>query len=84
MRQLLAEGELPKEPATRIIAGFGDGAVCFVCERPVQSSDVAYQLSFGAGAGARSVVMHYSCFILWDRERAAPTGDTPPVQPPTE
>jgi hypothetical protein len=72
VRQLLAEGELPKEPANQIIAGFGDGAVCRLCERPVGTSDVAYELTFGVEAGARKIVLHYACFILWDTERAGP------------
>lgn len=72
VRHLLAEGELPKEPANQIIAGFGDGAVCRVCERPVDTADVAYELTFGTDVAARKVVMHYGCFILWDTERVAP------------
>src|SRR5688572_15833420 len=72
VRQLLAEGELPREPANQIIAGFGDGAVCRLCERPVSTADVAYELTFGTDAAARKVIMHYGCFILWDTERVAP------------
>jgi hypothetical protein len=72
VRHLLAQGELPREPANQIIAGFGDGAVCRLCERPVVTSDVAYELTFGTDASARKIVMHYSCFILWDTERVAP------------
>ncbi len=70
-RQLLAQGELPREPANQIIAGFGDGAVCRLCERPVDTADVAYELTFGTDAAARKMVMHYGCFILWDSERVA-------------
>jgi hypothetical protein len=75
VRHLVAHGELPRDPATQIIAGFGDGAVCVVCERPVQSADVAYELRFGTEADARKMVMHYACFIIWDRERGAPADE---------
>ena len=74
VRRLLAEGELPREPANQIIAGFGDGAVCRLCERPVETADVAYELTFGVDTHARKIVMHYACFILWDSERVAARG----------
>lgn len=72
LRHLLAEGELSREPANQIIAGFGDGAVCRLCERPVATADVAYELTFGTDSAARKIVMHYACFILWDTERVEP------------
>jgi hypothetical protein len=69
VRQLLASGQLPRDAATKVIAGYGDGSPCAVCKRTMRAADVIYELIYGKGEEAESRVMHFECFAAWDRVR---------------
>jgi hypothetical protein len=58
---------LPKQRATRISAGYGDGQRCQVCGELVQPTDVEYELFFFEEQ--RSVLMHLRCYGLWEAYR---------------
>jgi hypothetical protein len=62
----VAEARLPNYAATSVIAKYGDGAACDVCNRPGGYADVMYALRFGRGDGARPLLMHYRCFEFWE------------------
>jgi hypothetical protein len=71
VRRLISMGRLPTETATRVIAGYGDGRSCDVCEKAIPRSAVVYVASFGSGEHALPLSMHYDCFVNWDRARTA-------------
>jgi len=71
VRELLGDGRLPKSASSSLIAKYGDGTVCDVCERPVVGSTVMYLLNFGSGDEAQQFLMHFKCFMVWDVERNA-------------
>jgi hypothetical protein len=67
VRQAIAEGRLPSYPASQILAGYGDGAPCDVCAKPIGAHDVRYELRFGSGPNAELQRMHLGCFLAWER-----------------
>jgi hypothetical protein len=67
----LADGRLPSEHVIRFHAGYGDETSCSVCAQIMHASDIVYELTFGEGRDAHSLVMHYRCFSIWERERGA-------------
>lgn len=71
IREHLADGRLPAHRVTRILAGYGDGSRCAACDRVIQPADVAYSLTSGDGGQVRTLVLHYACFRIWERERDA-------------
>lgn len=75
VRTLLAAGRLPRDPARQMRATYGDGARCDVCAQPTESSSVAYTMRLGSGVEARSVVMHCTCFDVWEGERGVISSD---------
>lgn len=71
VRQLLEDGQLPKGPATKVVAGYGDDSPCALCNRPMRATEVVYQLVHGPAHHARSHAMHYACFASWERASIA-------------
>jgi hypothetical protein len=69
VRKYLAEGLLPTDRVIRYHAGYGDGTACAVCDLTMEPADVAYELTFAERENVRSLVMHYRCFCIWERER---------------
>jgi len=70
IRRMMASGDLPRHAANRIAAGYGDGTSCGICGETMKRSDVTYQLRFGSThESARSIVMHFQCYVLWEKER---------------
>jgi hypothetical protein len=61
--------ELPKQRATRISAGYGDGHRCEVCREIVEPTDVEYELFFFEEQ--RTVLMHLRCYGLWESYRVS-------------
>lgn len=66
VQRLIREGRLPPVPDVKLLAGYGQGALCAVCSLPMGASDVVYELRFGRGDDVLALVMHYHCFDIWD------------------
>ena len=60
------DGLLPVILSKTISVGFGSGARCLACDRPVDSDQVEYQ-AFGPRYG-RALRLHWGCHILWQLE----------------
>lgn len=66
VQRLIREGRLPRVPDVKLLAGYGQGALCAVCSLSMGASDVVYELRFGRGDDVLALVMHYHCFDIWD------------------
>ena len=64
-RALLGCGELAPIPSNVAWAGHGSGGTCCVCGKPVQGSEVEYEVEDGE---RRSVGCHLPCFVAWQEE----------------
>ncbi|MGH8284279.1 MAG: hypothetical protein ACRETT_00755 [Steroidobacteraceae bacterium] len=67
VQRLIREGRLPRVPDVKLLAGYGQGALCAVCSLSMRASDVVYELRFGKSDDVPALVMHYHCFDIWDR-----------------
>jgi hypothetical protein len=56
-------GLLPMGPAEAIYAGYGDGATCSGCTRPILAVHIQYDLEMRNGETFR---LHLGCFGLWE------------------
>jgi len=69
VQRLLAEGRLPRVRSAILLAGYGRGELCSVCTVPMAATDVVYELRFAPGDERSPVIVHYGCFIAWERAR---------------
>jgi hypothetical protein len=65
----LRRGELPKSVETRVWAGPGLGMPCSLCENPILTDDVEYELQHTAGEALRAYRYHRRCHAAWQLER---------------
>ena len=70
-RQRIGQGLLPREKPTRMWGGRGTGAVCNLCDRPIDSSEPEMELEYEPSGGVSSVRLHLHCQSIWDAEREA-------------
>jgi hypothetical protein len=70
IRARLADGSLPTEPARQILARYADGAICDICAQATESGVITYTARMGAAPTARTMLMHGTCFEIWDIERS--------------
>jgi hypothetical protein len=72
VRQRVTDGRLPCKRQDYTWAGKGTELDCSVCDLPITSLQVEYELQFGQnGDGVVVVRMHRPCFSAWERECAA-------------
>jgi hypothetical protein len=70
-RQRIGQGLLPREKPTRMWGGRGTGAVCNLCDRPIDNSEPEMELEYEPSAGVSSVRLHLRCQSIWDAAREA-------------
>jgi hypothetical protein len=56
---------LPKEDCRRTWHGYGTGAICVACDRPVDANDVEVECELPGGGTIR---LHLACYEIWARE----------------
>jgi hypothetical protein len=69
IRWKLKHGQLPRESAQKIWAGYGRGAECAACGRRIKDSEVEYELEFASLMHLRPVRLHRTCCDVWNAER---------------
>lgn len=70
-RTRIKDGTLPREVPPAIIAGYGSGNSCGLCDYPITPTDVEYEVQkWGPGGGA-SYSFHISCQSIWLRPSGA-------------
>ena len=66
--QRIGDGRLPVVLSTRIDAGYGTGIRCDLCDQPIASDKIEYDV-----ADPRSLKLlrfHLACHLAWQRECA--------------
>jgi hypothetical protein len=70
IRTKLQDGRLPKISAPRVWGGSGRGETCAACETTITSDELAVEGV--APDRSISVILHVTCFHVWNREALAP------------
>ena len=67
VRRRIAAGRLPCEPQAHLWAGAGDGQLCSLCDRVIDSQQIEYELLFGSAPGT---VYRFQriCHQAWELE----------------
>jgi hypothetical protein len=70
IRQLLAEGRLPRRGQDRTWAGPGTGGACAACGAPIGVAETEYELEYQETAPDSGVYrFHRLCLVAWELER---------------
>ncbi len=59
------EGTLPRMAVTRAWAGRGNGEACVLCDAPIGSAQIEFEVEWGGGSQARLLRFHELCYRLW-------------------
>src|SRR5260370_1227627 len=73
-RPVIQNGKLPTRTPARARGGPGVGAPCAICELPVRSTEMEFEIQFAhdggtAQAGLDKYHVHIRCFAAWEFER---------------
>jgi hypothetical protein len=73
--EAIASGRLPAHLPTTSWAGYGSGAVCSVCRRPIGAEQL--EAEFGGERAIPPYHLHLQCLAVWEALKAngAPTAD---------
>ncbi len=75
----IAEGRLPHERLSYMVAGPGHGETCDGCSVPVTTDQMMMAGWEKKGSGVR---FHLACFHVWEVEREMPKHPQPMWRPP--
>jgi hypothetical protein len=73
----LGEGKLPRQPPSRLWGGPGVNAPCAVCDRPVRTDEMEFEVQFALDGGAPHFDVyhvHTRCYAVWELAREDGTG----------
>jgi len=65
-RERIADGRLPVIFPHSIQAGYGSGAICRVCELPIEQQHIEYEVS--DPRDGRPLSFHLACHAIWQLE----------------
>jgi len=68
-RARIAKGQMPSEAPTRFWGGFGTGRPCALCDKPIQSDEIEYEVK-PTGAAVQTLWFHRVCHYAWQLECA--------------
>ena len=71
-RAAITSGKLPLRRPDRTWGGPGVGAACAVCELPVRTDELEFEIQFvhdGNDPGLDKYHVHVRCFAAWEFER---------------
>jgi hypothetical protein len=71
-RGVVRSGKLPSRRPDRTWGGPGVGAICAVCELPVERNEIEFEIQFARdddNPGLDKYHVHLRCFAAWEFER---------------
>jgi hypothetical protein len=68
-RERIAKGQMPGEAPTRFWGGFGTGWPCALCDKPIQSDEIEYEVK-PIEAAVQTLRFHRVCHYAWQLECA--------------
>ena len=75
IREKLDAGTLPRQTASKMFAGYGNGRPCDGCEAPIVAHQLEYEFDRTEG---QTVRFHLGCAGLWEAELRRRGWSTPP------
>ena len=66
-RERIAKGQLPGGALSRMWGGYGTGKLCSLCDKPIQSDDIEFQVK-PIEAAVRTLRFHRICHYAWQLE----------------
>jgi hypothetical protein len=66
-RERIAKGQMPREAPTRFWGGFGTGRPCALCDQPIQSDEIEYEVK-PIEAAVQTLRFHRVCRYAWQLE----------------
>ena len=73
-RDVIQNGKLPSRAPDRTWGGPGIGAPCVICDLPVRSTEMEFEVEFarvGDNPGLDKYHVHIRCFAAWEFERGS-------------
>jgi hypothetical protein len=73
----LRDGKLPGQPPDRLWGGPGVNAPCSVCDRPVRTDEMEFEVQFARDGGAPHFDVfhvHTRCYAVWELIRGDQSG----------
>jgi hypothetical protein len=67
--QAIQAGKLPRYRPQRMWGGWGTGACCMICDKPVGRDEVEYELQFAQdhdGSDRANFHVHLLCLAAWE------------------
>ena len=62
--QKRTSGRLPRISSARTWAGDGSGATCELCESPIQTGEIEYEVEYQNGTATQLLRFHELCYRL--------------------
>lgn len=69
-RERIASGELPGGAASRMWGGHGTGGLCSLCDKPILSDEIEYEIEYPGWSAAQTLRFHMVCLSAWQLECA--------------
>ena len=69
-RARIAQGLLPCTTLNKMWGGPGSGQPCALCDKPVSSNEMEYEIEASVDGGVRSLRFHVVCEAIWQLECA--------------
>jgi len=66
VRELLKDGRLPLMVPMRVDGSYGCGQSCLVCDQPITSTDVQYEVD--DYRNGKRLYFHLICHVVWQTE----------------
>jgi hypothetical protein len=65
-RERIEDGRLPATQITRLVADYGRGDWCLLCDEPIAREQIEYEIEDPRGADA--LIFHLRCHEAWQLE----------------
>lgn len=69
-RERIAQGLLPCETPSKMWGGPGSGQPCALCDKPIKSNEMEYEIEAFLEGRAQSLRFHVLCEAIWQLECA--------------
>jgi hypothetical protein len=69
-RKRIAQGQLPREAASRMWGGHGTGQRCTLCDSPIQCDEVEFEVEEHRDGTVQTFRFHMICQSVWQLECA--------------
>jgi len=67
-RERIQDGRLPNVQANRCWGGKGTGGACVLCDEPIGSDDIEFEIEIATDGAKRSYCLHALCHAAWKLE----------------